>query len=191
MLRFLTAFGLDTPAFSETDSPDGNPLSLAVPPGEQMRIRQLAQDCFSAGNDTVPNCRLLLAALLSLFLQAQLQPDDTASPAFARTLAEMNRLENAAEGVPAFLRLSNFSHAQLCRLTKKHLGMTPGAYINEIRLKYACELLRRSDLDYQTVGERVGFSSYSHFCSLLKKAYHMTPAQIRRTGGGGEWVDTV
>ena len=96
-------------------------------------------------------------------------------------LAEMNRLPNAAEGVSAFLRLSTFSHAQLCRLTKKYLGMTPGEYVNGVRMKFAYEMAVSGEKDYETICEEVGFSSYAYFCRLFEKTYGMTPAKTRKS----------
>ena len=79
------------------------------------------------------------------------------------------------------MRLSNFSHAQLCRLTRKYLNQTPGEYVNGIRMKYAWKLVAAGKLDYETICETVGFASYSYFCRLFEKTYGATPARVRRT----------
>ncbi len=113
-------------------------------------------------------------------MPAGLLPSSAMPPSFADALERMNELENAAEGIPAFLRLSNFSHAQLCRLTKKHLGKSPGEYVNMIRMRYARELVRGGELDCESVGELVGFGSYSHFCALFTRTFGVSPSHARR-----------
>ena len=42
--------------------------------------------------------------------------------------------KNMAEGVTAMMRIANLSHAQLCRVMKKHKLQTPVSYVKEIRL---------------------------------------------------------
>ena len=104
---------------------------------------------------------------------------------FAALLAEMNQPVNAAGGVGVFLRLSNFSHAQLCRLTRKYLGMTPRDYVNTVRMKYAWELVVSSEESYEAICEAVGFSSFSYFCRLFVKTYGITPARARKSRSPG------
>ena len=56
----------------------------------------------------------------------------------------------------------------------------PG-YIRSLRLEKACELLvTRPDLSVKAVGEALGFSNNSTFCSDFKTRYGVTPSGYRR-----------
>ncbi|MBQ8509562.1 MAG: helix-turn-helix domain-containing protein [Clostridia bacterium] len=171
MRKFLMPYGFD-------DLPGGM-LSLTVRPDERPRLNRLSREGLTVDEAAFPQrMRLMLGQLLSIGLE-QDDGREQMPAGFTRILAQMNTLENAAEGIDAFLRISNFSHSQLCRLTRRWLNMTPGQYVNDVRLRHAYEMIAYSELDYETICETVGFSSFSHFCKLIQKAYHMTPAKIR------------
>jgi len=128
----------------------------------------------------VRRARILLGQLLSYMFSSSLRSGKKIPPNFAALLSQMNSLETVSEGIPAFLRLSNFSYPHLCRLTKQYLGMTPGEYITKLRLQYAYEMIAWGSDRYEDICDKVGFSSISHFTKLIRRHYGMTPARIRR-----------
>lgn len=134
----------------------------------------------------IPMCRILLGKLFLQLSEHKLssgsQPSgDNGCPlTFVEALQKITAPEYAAEGVSALMRLSKFSRPQLCRLTKKYCGKTPHEIITEIRMKYAKELILNSSIDCETISETVGFSSYSHFCSVYRKTYDKSPSETRK-----------
>ncbi len=123
--------------------------------------------------------RLLLGQFIHCLTESEIKQQNPMPANFAQLLSKVSMPEVVAEGVPAFLRLSNYSFAHLCRLTKRYLGMTPGEYITSLRLKNAYEMIKWGSEQYEEIGEKVGFSSFSHFSKLIRQRYGMTPAQIR------------
>ena len=68
----------------------------------------------------------------------------------------------------------------LSRQFKKEVGVTFSEYLLELRMKEALRLLRGSDLRIGEIAERVGVSNVSHFTSVFKKQYQITPSEARR-----------
>lgn len=97
-----------------------------------------------------------------------------------RILMQMRRPENLKEGIPAFLRVSNLSHAQLCRVIKKRTGKTPQQYVKELRLNYAYDLLLSTGLSCEEIAFSIGYNSLSHFITSFKEEYDVTPSSLRR-----------
>ena len=95
-------------------------------------------------------------------------------------LAKMNSPEYLKEGVPALLRLSNLSHAQLCRVVKKRMNMTPQEYIKELRMRYAGDLILGTNLKCEDIAFSVGYLSFSHFSSSFKEYFGMSPMELRK-----------
>ena len=175
--KFLCAYGLSDD-FALTDAPPRARLRS----GERTAFAALCDRLFALpAAERTPLCRVLLGEVLAAIIKGRDQSESAMPPSFAALLAEMNRPANAAGGVSVFLRLSNFSHAQLCRLTRKYLGMTPRDYVNTVRMKYAWELVVSSEESYEAICESVGFSSFSHFCRLFVKTYGVTPAKARKS----------
>lgn len=67
----------------------------------------------------------------------------------------------------------------LIREFKKHTGMTPVAYMIQIRHKYARQLLLTSEMTIAEIAESCGYSSVSFFVSDFKKHQGITPGQVR------------
>lgn len=97
-----------------------------------------------------------------------------------RILMQMRLPANLQEGIPAFLRISNLSHAQLCRVVKKRTGKTPQQYIKDIRMTYAYELILSTDVSYEEISLLVGYSSFSYFSTSFKQQFGISPSSLRK-----------
>ena len=94
-------------------------------------------------------------------------------------LSQMNTPENIYEGLPALIRLSGFSHGHLCRVMKQNYDTTPIRYITNLRLEYAANLLATTNYDILTISINVGISSLSHFITIFKQKYGVSPSKYR------------
>lgn len=97
-----------------------------------------------------------------------------------RVLLQMRMPSNLQEGIPAFLRVSNLSHPQLCRVIKKRTGKTPQQYIKELRMTYAYDLVVSTNLPFEDISLLVGYSSFSHFATSFKQQYGLSPSTLRK-----------
>lgn len=68
----------------------------------------------------------------------------------------------------------------LCRIFKKCVMQRPTEYINEVRLRYAKELLAESNYPIKQIALWCGYESINYFGKLFKKSMGMTPKEYRR-----------
>lgn len=73
------------------------------------------------------------------------------------------------------------SERELCRLFQKHLQVSPARYWRQMRLKASKWLLLNSDRSIAQIAYECGFTDCAHFIHWFKRAYHATPAKLRRT----------
>ena len=59
-------------------------------------------------------------------------------------------------------------------------GRTPFAYLMNLRIESAKQLLQTENIDMEQISERCGFSSQSYFSSVFRKATGFTPSAYRR-----------
>ena len=130
-------------------------------------------------------CRLMTTEILTGLVRKmhrKLKSDEIPAE-FVDALNEMRKYKNLREGVSALERLTRYSRAQLCRLVRKYYNMTPQEYIAEIRLNFAYNMFKFSNMDYESIAETVGYSSISHFYKKFRDRYQITPAELRKKEG--------
>jgi transcriptional regulator GlxA family with amidase domain len=66
--------------------------------------------------------------------------------------------------------LRDFTHA---------IGLTPHAYLIEVRLQAARRMIEHTDLPLTTIALEVGFAHQSHMGGAFRKYLAMTPRQYR------------
>lgn len=81
------------------------------------------------------------------------------------------------------------SRAHLNRKMKDMIGMTPSDFIRTIRLRRACELLQKGDIEVTQVAYTLGFTSQPHFSSVFKKFVGVTPSEYRAKWEAGKAPD--
>lgn len=65
------------------------------------------------------------------------------------------------------------------RLFKQQTGVTPYAYLRQLRLSEAAVLLNQSEESVSAIAARLGFASASHLSSAFRRQYGVTPSQYR------------
>ena len=82
-----------------------------------------------------------------------------------------------------FAELSRQIHmdqTSLCRFFRRATGRTMTAYVNELRVGAATQLLMDTDLSVLDIGLQVGFGNYSNFNRQFKKIKGYTPRELRQ-----------
>lgn len=72
-----------------------------------------------------------------------------------------------------------YSREYFSRLLKKYSGTSFMDYVNELRLKVACERLRMPDADIGQVGRVAGFPNERGFQAAFERKFGLTPGQWR------------
>jgi YesN/AraC family two-component response regulator len=73
----------------------------------------------------------------------------------------------------------NLSPSYLAKLFKKHHLISMNDFINDVRLQRASDLIITTDDTITAIMEKSGFSARSHFFTLFKKSYGLSPNQYR------------
>ena len=169
--RFAIAFGL-----IGAEEGAAQPFSAQ---GERAALGRRVQGCV----DALPAERLLACrALLALCLVCLAQQSGAAehSTQTAKWLRECAKPDHLREGMPALLRLSGYSQAQLTRIVRRECGKTPHQLLFSLRMDYAYRLLAQTGMSTEKVCEACGFSSLSHFCKAFTATFSLSPAALRR-----------
>lgn len=77
-------------------------------------------------------------------------------------------------------RLVHMDQASLCRFFKRATGRTITAYVNELRVAAAAQMLIETDLSILEVSLRAGFGNYSNFNRCFRRLKEVAPRTLRQ-----------
>ena len=133
-------------------------------------------------NNLISNRRILKGK----FSGAQDQTDKVKSVEFKssndllmeRVMIIINEnIDNPALNVEMLASKIGLSRVQLHRKIKEITSISTGDFIRNIRLKQAALLLREKKMNISQVAYAVGFANQTHFSTLFKKNYGMSPTE--------------
>lgn len=81
------------------------------------------------------------------------------------------------------VKLSYMSETHFRRKFNEYMNITPADYINLLRVKKACELMRTSDCSISSAGIQAGFQTDSAFIRNFRKFVGVTPREWRKESG--------
>ena len=159
--------------------------------GEDARLAALAEDIYRETSDGRRYADPISNALVSLFFYYLLRnheqnlkvPNPTGKVSDRNIMFVLNYLiahykDVTLSGLSEFF---GYSERQMARLLKDYTGESFTAILQKIRLERAGQLLQVPELSIPEVMEQVGYTNASHFYTLFKKKYGMTPAAYRET----------
>lgn len=76
------------------------------------------------------------------------------------------------------------SHEYLTRLFRRHAGVTPGKYLNRLRVEHAKRLLRQEGSSVAFVSDACGFSNGNYFARVFRQFTGMSPGEYARANRG-------
>lgn len=160
----------------------GGELRFASTLTDDPRLIRTIADAFHALH--VPEFRLArhaaLDALLALLAgHVDSPPRAPGCPRRARAARDLLRDSPQEDiGLDDLARAAGTDRFSLTRLFKKHFGLPPHAYLVQLRLCAARELLGRGAAPADAAAE-AGFADQSHLGRWFRRAYGMTPARYR------------
>ena len=162
---------------------DPNPLYFSLSHNKIEKYTNMLLNIQTYHNKSTPHtekqCNIIFSNLLLTFLEQQ--QEVSGIPDILRTfIRQLNNPLITSEQIKAAQEEMPYSYPQLTRIFKKYMHCTITQYVNKTKLQYAKELLANTDMSLTEITNELHFESASHFHSLFKKHFNMTPAEYRR-----------
>lgn len=98
----------------------------------------------------------------------------------ANTAAYIERHYTEKLSLEELAEMSHYSSRHFVRIFKENYSTTPQKYINTLRLKHACTLLRETELSIEDAAQQSGFGDGNYFSRIFRSSMGVSPKQYRR-----------
>jgi AraC-like DNA-binding protein len=91
-------------------------------------------------------------------------------------------------------RIAQSSISKLVRIFRIESGMSLHAYQQHVRIRASLQLLRDSQRDLTDIAGQLGFSNHSHFTTVFRRQFGITPSEFQRSASSRlvkRFVDTL
>ena len=105
---------------------------------------------------------------------------------YSRPLALMLEHPEWDHSLDSLSEASSMSRSSFAEGFKACYGRSPMAFLRDVRLRRASELLRRTELTTEDVATRVGYASRSQFSRAFSERYGLSPAAYRSSPTEGD-----
>lgn len=161
----------------------------SVPPQQRGAVEALIDECREPDRPAGLDMRVALTVNILMGLQRlRTRPERPPINRERQNLAmqQLTSWLNAHLARPvsraAAARALDCSESSVARLVRREAGVSFGAFLTRLRLERAKDLLLNSATPIGTIGESVGWSSFSHFAHIFKRETGVTPSDYRRHG---------
>ena len=140
----------------------------------------------NAASKQIPQNDVLLAGYLYqlLFISANENNSyvfsNNADKRITQIIQYINKNYSFINDIEEIAQAFFISKSHLCRLFKKSLGITLVSYLNTIKIKAACTLIKEDEEGLNQIALHCGFNSYSYFCKVFKFEKGVTPTEYRK-----------
>ena len=78
------------------------------------------------------------------------------------------------------LQYVGYSSTRFSALFKQQTGVSPLAYFNNMKIKLACTMMRKTDLHINQICYKLGIEDALYFSRMFSKAMGMSPSEYRK-----------
>ncbi len=101
------------------------------------------------------------------------------NPHLAAALAAVFDDPGGAHSLESLARAAMMSRSAFAAEFQAGLGQTPMAFVRNVRMSRAAQLLQTTSMSVEAVGTRVGFASRSHFSRAFQSYFGVSPSGFR------------
>ena len=95
-------------------------------------------------------------------------------------ISEMQQPDNFIAGADRMVELSKHSREHTARCLQKYRGITVSAFLNDLKINYASNLLIHTNKPVLDICYSCGFQSSSNFYKAFEKKHSLSPSSFRK-----------
>jgi len=151
---------------------------VAENPSQMLRLFEQLEESMMEQEELRPIRQSgLMMELIYLVLKELREQKHDAARGMSYTIEYLKENYMNNNSLELLSSMAGFSPSYYSRLFKKMKGVSPSAYITQLRIERAKELLVISNRSFQDIAQSVGYNEESYFSRMFKKETGDSPAQ--------------
>ena len=107
-------------------------------------------------------------------------PHDYADGRIAQVIKYINENYSQINDIEEIAERFFISKFHLCRIFNKNLGIPLVTYLNTIKIREACKMIRAGGHNLTDIAMQCGFNSSSYFCKVFKSEKGVSPTEYKK-----------
>lgn len=95
-------------------------------------------------------------------------------------LSKINSGEFIGNSIDEIADTTNYSHGYLCKIFKKHMGISLLEYVRDFKMNYSLSLLTNKELSIMEISNMLNYDVPSSFINAFKRKYGVSPREMRK-----------
>lgn len=96
-----------------------------------------------------------------------------------KIVSHCSRNLDGAISVDDLAKVAGYSKFHFTRLFTAYYGMSPAAFVADLRMKTAMRMLQNERMNVKEIATACGFPDASYFCRVFQRAYGVSPGKFR------------
>ena len=132
-------------------------------------------------NDEVRKIKIMILFLIDYFISYHKDfSDETVPECFLKFVRLINDPRYFTLSVSDLCKKINYTPSAMSAIFKKYSGETIIKYITDVKINYACNILKNTNYSITTLTSILGYDSISHFDHIFKNKVGVTPKQFKK-----------
>jgi len=113
------------------------------------------------------------------YISAQLKEFNSPVPAVRQTRVYLEEHYSENISISDCAEFIGYTQEALTRLFSRTYGIPPNQYLRRLRIRNACELLRKGNIRMKEIADRCGFSNQNYFSRTFRQSMGITPSEYQ------------
>lgn len=173
-------YGSLFPNINKTESEIYFQLSKAETAQINYWVNKINLDFIEKEQQSSPNIVSLFLSCTSIIYNYIKTNQNSFPDWFASIINTINSQDFIDKSPEDIYSLFPMSVPAVIKSFKKYVGKTPVEYLTNLKINYACNLLKHTNYTTLHISSIIGYDSLSHFNHVFKKIEGVTPTQYRK-----------
>lgn len=171
--------GCDTEILKKCEMPPTVNLTLTEADKLIYTMQTINTAAYSSTSEKILKMKSVLFEIFSKYFSKYSHSDNKGLVWFDYLCEELKKPKSFQKQHPDMCSICGKTKEHIARTFKKQLGITASEYLNEVRLNFAANLLKNTDMSVLEISLESGFENLSWFYRKFNDRFGVTPKQFR------------